>query len=239
MEEVQNQSIEKDGKEAKVEQKIDGSLKKLIENKRHRQNLLVFIGLWVVGTFNTYLIFFQIKYLKGDFFVNTLVSAASDIVAYTIAGLLIERLGIKVSYICSFLICLVGAIMYLALRNEHPHFIPVFLLISNFGNSWSLNVDWNSNALLFPVIFASSTNGICNLFARLSNILAPQFAELEQPLPILIFAGMSSIGVILSIFLLPPKYLSQTRKEDNSPLLLKDSHHHHHIELADNSNSHV
>jgi len=154
-------------------------LKRLIKDKTHLRNLIAFMGLWVVGTFNTYLIFFQIKYMKGDFFINTIVSCLSDVVAYILAGLLIERLGIRTSYMYSFVICIIGGFMYMIFRNDHPHFIPLFLLISNFGNSWSLNVDWNSNAMLFPVIFASSTNGICNLLARISNILSPQFAELE------------------------------------------------------------
>ena len=68
--------------------------------------------------------------------------------------------------------------MYLFLRNDYPQLIPVFLLVSNFGTSWCINIDWSANAKLFPVIFTSSTNGICNLFARLFNIFAPQFAEL-------------------------------------------------------------
>ena len=153
--------------------KVDGSLRRLMADKVHLRNLLAFAGLWVVGTFNTYLIFFQIKYMKGDFFVNTIVSCASDIVAYVLAGALIERLGIRASYVVSFVWCLAGALMYMGLRSEHPHFIPIFLMIANFGNSWSLNVDWSSNCMLFPVIFTSSTNGICNVLARISNIFAP------------------------------------------------------------------
>jgi len=155
------------------ETKVDGSLRRLVADKGHLRNLLAFAGLWVVGTFNTYLIYFQIKYMKGDFFVNIIVSCASDIVAYLLAGALIERLGIRLSYIVSFVWCLAGALMYMFLRSDHPHFIPVFLMVANFGNSWSVNVDWSSNCMLFPVIFASSTNGICNLLARISNIFAP------------------------------------------------------------------
>lgn len=180
---------------------VDGSLRTLIKNKRHLQNLLAFMGLWIVGTFNTYLIFFQIKYMPGDFFVNTIVSASSDIVAYTVAGLLIDRLGLKPSYLTSFVICCIGATMYILIGNENPSLIPIFLLVSNFGNSWCLNIDWNANAMLFPVIFTSSTNGICNLFARLTNILAPQFAEFGQPVPILIFGGMCLMGTFLALFL--------------------------------------
>jgi hypothetical protein len=164
------------------------------------------MGLWIVATFNTYLIFFQIKYMKGDFFVNTIVSAASDITAYAAAGYFMDRMGLKSNYLTSFVVCVIGATMYIFLRVDYPSLIPVFLLVSNFGTSWCVNIDWNANAKLFPVIYASSTNGICNLFARVTNSLAPQFAEFEQPLPIIIFGGMCLAGAIICLFLQEQQY---------------------------------
>jgi hypothetical protein len=139
--------------------------------------------------------------MKGDFFINNMVSACSDIVAYIVSGIFIERLGLRPSYLSSFTVCFIGAGLYLAFRNGHPSLVPLFLLVSNFGTSWCVNIDWNANAMLFPVIYSSSTNGFCNLFARLSNILAPQFAEFTQPTPILIFTGTCAVGAILSVFL--------------------------------------
>ncbi len=41
-----------------TEEKVDNSLRALIRNKRNLRNLLVFAGLWVVGTFNSFMIFF-------------------------------------------------------------------------------------------------------------------------------------------------------------------------------------
>jgi Na+/melibiose symporter-like transporter len=132
-----------------------------------------------VGTFNYYLIYFQLKYMRGDFYLNTLATSCSELLAYILSGLILTRLGLKLSYLFSFFIVICGSLLYFFLRESHEHLTPLLLIAASFGISSSLNIDWNGNAVIFPVIYASSTNGICNLFARLSNIMAPQVAEFQ------------------------------------------------------------
>lgn len=153
--------------------------------------------------------------MGGDFFVNSIITASADILAYSISGLILDRLGIKLSYLASFTVALVGGALYLAFRINNPGLIPIFLLLSNYGNSWGTNIDWNSNAKLFPVIYASSANGICNLFSRLSTVVSPQFAEFDQPWPIVIAMGMSGIGAVLCMLLKPPAKEVRTQLQDS------------------------
>jgi hypothetical protein len=117
--------------------------------------------------------YFQLKYLRGDIFLNTIVAALSEMAGYIITGLSYERLGIKRSYFIYFSIAAIGAILYLALAQLHEALVPVLLLFTVYGVSSSCMVNWLTNAKLFPVIFNSSTHGISSFFARLSNILAP------------------------------------------------------------------
>ena len=144
-----------------------------MKNKVYLSNLLIFVVLWIVGTFNYYLIYFQIKYMKGDVFINTIASSGSEMASYVLSGLILDKIGLKLSYLSSYVIVIIGTIFYVILIENHEDLIPVMLLVTSFGISSCLNINWNGNAQLFPVIFASSTNGICNIFARLSNILAP------------------------------------------------------------------
>jgi MFS family permease len=95
-----------------------------------------------------------------------------------LSGYILDRLGLKLSLIVSFLTVLAGCCLYLALSQAYEYLIPILLLVSSFGISSVLNIDWNGNSMLFPVIYASSTNGLCNFFARFSNVLAPQVAEI-------------------------------------------------------------
>ena len=61
--------------------------------------------------------------------------------------------------------------------------------------------NWMANARLFPVIFASSTNGLASFFARSLNILAPQVAELNDPIPFLLIGSLAVTAAIASVFL--------------------------------------
>ena len=76
-------------------------------------NLIIFVALWIIATFNYYLVYFQIKYMKGDFFLNTLVSSLTELTAYAVSGFILHSLGIKLSYLISFLITILGASLYL------------------------------------------------------------------------------------------------------------------------------
>ena len=111
--------------------------------------------------------------MKGDFYLNTVVASCTEMFGYAISGMILKSLGIRWSYFLSFVFAVFGAILYIIFHNSLENLIPIFLLLSTFGISASLNIDWNINQVLFPVIFCSSTNGICNLFARISDSLAP------------------------------------------------------------------
>ena len=150
-----------------------GNIKDLIKNRVYLFNLLIFIVLWVVAGFNYYMIYFQIKYMKGDFFINTIIASGSELLSYALSAFVVEKLDIKITYVVSFLIGITGSLCYIFLGEGNEDLVPVMLLGACFGISSSLNINWNANVLLFPVIFASSTNGICNFFSRLTTILAP------------------------------------------------------------------
>ena len=152
---------------------MDGSLRQLVKNRKIFLNLLVYAGLWICATFNWYLVYFQMKTMSGDFFINSIITASSDLLSYGISGFVIDILGLKTSYLSSFGIGFLGGCLYLVFRTNNPSMIPLFLLLSNYGNSWGCHINWNANARLFPVLYASSTNGFCSIFARLATILAP------------------------------------------------------------------
>ena len=157
--------------------------------------------MWVVISFNYYLIYFQIKYMEGDFYINTIVSSLSELTAYAISGLIIDRLGMKPCYLFSFSVVVTGSTLYLFLRSTYANLTPILLLLTSFGICFGFNINWNSNAVLFPVLYTSSTNGICSLFSRLAGTLTPQLAELEQPWPMVTVAGLSMAAGVLCLFL--------------------------------------
>jgi Na+/melibiose symporter-like transporter len=109
---------------------------------------MLLLFLWVASAFNYYLINFQLKYINGDIYTNTIVSSVSEVTAYLISGALYEKIGTRVSFIGSFLIAIVGSIFLITFDGEkYKAFVPIMVLGSKFGISGSFNVVYLANGL--------------------------------------------------------------------------------------------
>jgi len=91
---IENASIK-----AQKEKAPSGSLKELFRNRTYLTNVLVLLVLWVVASSDYFLINFQMKYIEGDIYVNTIVSSVSEIIAYLVTGALYDTIGPKVSFV--------------------------------------------------------------------------------------------------------------------------------------------
>lgn len=60
---------------------------------RNLSNLLIFVFLFCAASFNYYLLNFFLKYMKGDIFINSIVSSLAETVAHIIAGLIVLKIG--------------------------------------------------------------------------------------------------------------------------------------------------
>lgn len=112
------------------------------------------------------------KYIDGDMYINTIVSCVSEVVAYIVSGALYNTIGTKISFIGSFVLAIVGSIFYIIFGAAHKSLIPVMILGAKFGISGAFNLVYLANTL-FPPIYAATTFGIFNIFARLASMLAP------------------------------------------------------------------
>lgn len=144
------------------------------------------------------------KYIEGDIYINSIVSSVSEVTAYVLSGALYGTIGPKVTFMASFAIAIVGSIFYIMFGQTAKSLIPVMILGSKFGISSAFNSVWMANTL-FPPIYASTTLGLCNAFARLSSMLAPQFAEFAPPTPMILFCIMAACAGVSSLFLITKK----------------------------------
>jgi MFS-type transporter involved in bile tolerance (Atg22 family) len=112
------------------------------------------------------------KYIDGDMYTNTMVSCVSEVIAYIVSGALYSTIGTKISFIGSFTLAIIGSVLYIILGDTHKTLIPVMVLGAKFGISGAFNVVYLANTL-FPPIYAATTFGIFNIFARLASMLAP------------------------------------------------------------------
>ena len=156
----------------KTHKVVEGSLKELLIDRVHRRNLIISVVLWIVGAGTYYIIYFQVKYLKGDIYTNMLAICFSEMFAYTACGALTQKLGTKRSYLIYFSTMVIGAVLYITVGQIYEATIPFLFLFTCYGCSSACLVNWLTNQKIFPVTYTSSTQGICLFFARCGNILS-------------------------------------------------------------------
>ena len=151
----------------------------LKQNRDMLINLIIMTVVWSSGSFNYYLISFQLKYLQGDFFINGIISSLSEMAAYITSAILIYLIGIKNSFVISFLIAAVGMLCLIHIDTESQGLLNLFILGSKYGVSQVFNLVYLGNIMIFPTSLVATSFGICNIFARLGTIFAPFVAELK------------------------------------------------------------
>ena len=83
--------------------------------------------------------------------------------------------------------------------------ILICLLLTKFGVSSSLNLCFLVTSEYFPIIYSSTVFGACNVFARVISIFAPLIAEINPPLPMMIYGIFCFFSLIGTTFLTKDK----------------------------------
>ena len=75
--------------------------------------------IWSSASFTYYLISYQMKYLKGDLWINGLMSSMSEAVANTLAVILFSCFGLSRVMSVSFLTALIGMLCLIIVPTEN------------------------------------------------------------------------------------------------------------------------
>ena len=94
-----------------------------------------------------------------------------------------------------------GSVSLLILGDDHVDLIPVFILLAKCGVSATFNICYLANAQIFPAIFSGTAFGICNIGAKLATIFAPLVAEVDPPIPMILFTCTAFLAGIISFFI--------------------------------------
>ena len=74
------------------------------------------------------------------------------------------------------------------------------VIAAKLGHSMAQNVNYIATAQIFPAIYTGTAFGVCNIFAKLVSISSPILAEMQEPIPMTIYAVCSGIGGIIGLF---------------------------------------
>ena len=132
------------------------------------------------------------------------MSSASDLIVTVISGVIYYYIGIKLSFVILFFISAAGGIILMIVQTNNEYSIASMLLVAKLGVGGTFNLVFISNSHLYPSVLASTSFGICNVFARLATIAAPIVAELDKVYSNLIFAIFALVAAILSMFIIAP-----------------------------------
>ena len=98
-------------------------------------NLILMTVFWTTSSLNYFIITFYLKYIPGNIYTNTSLACIAEIVAYIVIGFIMDKFGVKLSFIISYILAAVGGIFLVIFYNADGYLIGVFVLFAKFGIS--------------------------------------------------------------------------------------------------------
>jgi hypothetical protein len=126
---------------------------------------------------------------------------AADVPIVILGGVAYKFMGLKYSLFGAFIFATCGSVAMLLFSANYPGAVPVMIMMAKGGVKMTFNIVYLANAQIFPAIFAGTAFGVCNIGAKLATIFSPYVAEMDPPVPMLIFTILASTASILALFL--------------------------------------
>lgn len=156
--------------------------------------------MWMIASFNLYMIGFYMKYIPGSIYVSTLVACLGDIPLSIGGGFIYHHKGPRVAMPIFLSVAIFGSVSLITWVDpiRDKILIPIVVLLTRSGMKCTFDSCYLANSTIFPAIFAGTAFGLCNIGAKIVTIFSPLTAEVKDPIPMVIFSSLSIIGVILS-----------------------------------------
>lgn len=182
------------------------TFKDLWDNRRLKINLVSSCCIWLLSSFNFYLITFYLKSFPGSIYTNSACFAGADMIAFLTSGIVLNKVSIRQGLTFSYTLSMVSGLLYLLIfkQAEDNQFvkdkmIPLVIGFCRIGGSMSFNIGYISVARLFPTEFVSTVFGIVNFVSHIITIGAPIVAELSQPVPMTVFMINAFVAIFASM----------------------------------------
>lgn len=165
----------------------------------YRVNLIVMNITWAACAFSYYMVGFYVKYIPGDIYTNVIIAQISDVSSSFIGGYIANRIGSKQTLILSFATASVFGLAMNYVNPSNTMLTLICLLFAKFGCSSAFTLVYNITAEYFPVKYASSIFGACNVVSRITAAFAPMIAEAAPPIPMTIFASLCFASMLATL----------------------------------------
>jgi hypothetical protein len=75
--------------------------------------MICMVFIWTGSSFCYFLINYEVKYIKGNYFENQFFSAGSEALAFLASGCLVRPLGLKLTLILSYTVSIISMLLYI------------------------------------------------------------------------------------------------------------------------------
>lgn len=122
------QAMSKKGKLEEIQPLIDRDMPIIeqgveLSESDYQWNLFKMVNIWTATVFSSYLLMYQLKYLKGNIFHNTNSYAFSDAISRVFGGLVYSNYGLKKSLVLAYMIAIFGGIgIYIIQSNSLEYY---------------------------------------------------------------------------------------------------------------------
>ena len=107
------------------------SFKKFLRSCLNLVNLIAFVYLFSVASFDYYLINFYLKYIPGNVFINMIVSSLSSSISGYVSGIIVLKIGAQNGMRVTFGLCFISSILLMAAEtSQWLSVIPFAVLIA-------------------------------------------------------------------------------------------------------------
>ena len=177
-----------------------------LKQRRIFINLIIMTLVWLAMAFGYYLIISLVNTF-AKIYETALVSSASEMIAYIVAALIYEKVGVKITLILAFGVSTIGGLLIIAWGLDHQEstLFFVFFLLAKFGVAASFNVGFIANLSFFPTLFSATALGLCTFFARLSSAFSYPVSSLDEPQPMIMFTSLCALTFLACFFLIEDK----------------------------------
>ena len=162
---------------------------------------MVMMLFWTTSSFCDSLLVFYLKYIPGNFFINSSLSVFASLSGHAASGIVSKAFGIKIAFFVAFILASTGGLMLVFLYNANGLVVGIFVLFAKFGCSFAFNLVYVATPQMFPAAHCGMAFGICNILANLSLIFSPFIAELPDPIPMTFFTAICMGSALMPIFL--------------------------------------
>lgn len=133
------------------------------------------------------------------------VGATVELVAYVLGEVFYEKYKARRFFFFSFALTIFGGIIVLInleKESDHQKYLEMsFCWVTRFGISMIYEGVYMANGL-FPILFASTSFGICNFFAGLSGLFSFEvLLKLDDENQFWVYLGVSFLGLIIGLFI--------------------------------------